>query len=325
MIRISALAGILLLALAALSSGGQTIASAAPTTMPATAPPAAPTTTPTTVTPVATAPALRISAGDLLDVTVFDTPELSSKVRVDHDGNITLPVGGELQVKDLTAAEAGAAIQKRLLDKDIIKDPHVTVFILEYATQGVTVLGEVKTPGVYPVLGARSLFDFISAAGGLTPTAANTAAVMHRGQPDKQDVVKLSNDPTKAQAANVPIEPGDTILVPRAGIVYVVGDVGKPGGFLIDNNERLTVLQAVALAAGTNRTAALNHSKLIRKSVSGREEIPLPLKKILQDKSADMSLNDGDILFIPSSTAKSIGWGSLQSAVNAAGLAAIYH
>ena len=302
--RISAAAGLLLLVLAALGAGGETTPSAAP---------------------IAAAPALRISAGDLLNVSVFDTPELSSKIRVDHDGNITLPVGGELQVKDLTAEEAAAAVQKRLLDKDIIKDPHVSVFILEYATQGVTVLGEVKTPGVYPVLGARSLFDFISAAGGLTPTAANTAAIMHRGQPGKQDVVRLSNDPAKAAAANLPIEPGDTILVPRAGIVYVVGDVGKPGGFLIDNNERLSVLQAVALAAGTNRTAALNNSKLIRKSVTGREEIPLPLKKILQNKSADMTLNDGDILFVPSSTAKSIGWSSVQSAVNAAGLAAIYH
>jgi len=300
--RISA--GILLLVLASLVVSGETTPTAAP---------------------VATAPALRISAGDLLDVSVFDTPELSSKIRVDHDGNIMLPVGGVLPVKGLTAEEAAGAVQKLLLEKDIVKDPHVSVFILEYATQGVTVLGEVKTPGVYPVLGARSLFDFISAAGGLTPSAANTAAIMHRGQPDKQDVVKLSNDPAKASAANVPIEPGDTILVARAGIVYVVGDVGKPGGFLIDNTERLSVLQAIALASGTNRTAALNSSKLIRKSVTGREEIPLPLKKILQNKSADMRLEDGDILFIPFSTAKGIGWGSVQSAVNAAGLAAIYH
>jgi len=199
------------------------------------------------------------------------------------------------------------------------------VFILEYATQGVTVLGEVKTPGVYPVLGARTLYDFISAAGGTTATASNTAAIMRRAQPDKQEVVHLSNDPAKATAANVPIGPGDTILVPRAGIVYVVGDVGKPGGFLIDNTERLSVLQAIALAQGANRTARLNDSKLIRKSVTGREEVPLPLKKILQNKSADLRLEDGDILFVPSSTAKNIAWGSIQSAVNAAGLAAIYH
>jgi len=304
MTRISALAGILLLALAALSAGGQTTAAAAP---------------------VAAAPALKISAGDLLDITVFDTPELSSKVRVDHLGNINLPVGGELHVGDMTVKQADAAIQERLLEKDIVKNPHVSVFILEYATQGVTVLGEVKTPGVYPVLGARTLYDFISAAGGTTATASNTAAIMRRAQPDKQEVVHLSNDPAKATAANIPIGPGDTILVPRAGIVYVVGDVGKPGGFLIDNTERLSVLQAIALAAGANRTAALNGSKLIRKSVAGREEIPLPLKKILQNKSADMRLEDGDILFIPSSTSKSIAWGSVQSAVNAASLAAIYH
>ena len=277
-----------------------------------------------TVAPLAAAPALRISAGDLLDVAVFDTPELSAKTRVDHDGNITLPVGGELQVKGLTAEEAAAAIQRRLLEQDIVKNPHVSVFILEYATQGVTVLGEVKTPGVYPVLGARSLFDFISAAGGTTATASNTAAIMRRGQPDKQEVVHLSNDPAKAPAANVPIEPGDTILVLRAGIVYVVGDVGKPGGFLIDNNERLTVLQALALAQGTNRTAALNDSKLIRKSASGREEIPLPLKKILQNKSADLRLDDGDIVFIPASTGKTIGWRGIESAISVATGAAIY-
>lgn len=304
MTRISALAGILLLVLAALSAGGQTTSAAAP---------------------VAAAPALKISAGDLLDITVFDTPELSSKVRVDHLGNINLPVGGELHVGDLIVEQASAAIQARLLDKDIVKNPHVSVFILEYATQGVTVLGEVKTPGVYPVLGARTLYDFISAAGGTTATASNTAAIMRRAQPDKQEVVHLSNDPAKATAANIPIGPGDTILVPRAGIVYVVGDVGKPGGFLIDNTERLTVLQAVALAAGTNRTAALNNSKLIRKSVTGREEIPLPLKKILQNKSADLRLEDGDILFVPASTGKTIGWQGIQSAVQSAGLVAIYH
>ncbi|MFZ3211421.1 MAG: polysaccharide biosynthesis/export family protein [Terriglobales bacterium] len=304
MTRISALAGILLLALAALSTAGQTTSAAAP---------------------VAAAPALKISAGDLLDIAVFDTPELSSKVRVDHLGNINLPVGGELHVGGLTVEQADAALEQRLQEKDIVKNPHVTVFILEYATQGVTVLGEVKTPGVYPVLGARTLYDFISAAGGTTATASNTAAIMRRAQPDKQEVVHLSNDPAKATAANVPIGPGDTILVPRAGIVYVVGDVGKPGGFLIDNTERLSVLQAIALAQGANRTAKLNDSKLIRKSVAGREEIPLPLKKILQNKSADMRLEDGDILFIPSSTPKSIAWGSVQSAVNAAGLAAIYH
>jgi len=304
MTRISTLAGILLLALAALGAGGETTSTAAP---------------------VAAAPALKISAGDLLDITVFDTPELSSKVRVDHLGNINLPVGGELHVGDLIVEQADAAIEQRLLEKDIVKNPHVSVFILEYATQGVTVLGEVKTPGVYPVLGARTLYDFISAAGGTTATASNTAAIMRRAQPDKQEVVHLSNDPAKATAANIPIGPGDTILVPRAGIVYVVGDVGKPGGFLIDNTERLSVLQAVALAQGINRTAALNNSKLIRKSVSGREEIPLPLKRILQNKSADLRLEDGDILFIPSSTSKSIAWGSVQSAVNAASLAAIYH
>jgi polysaccharide export outer membrane protein len=103
---------------------------------------------------------------------------------------------------------------------------------------------------------------------------------------------------------NVDIRPGDTIVVSHAGIVYVVGDVGKPGGFLIQRNGHLTVLRAMALAQGPNRTAALNSAKLIRQTDDGREELAVPLRKILSNKAPDQTLADGDILFIPSSAAK---------------------
>src|SRR5216683_5554297 len=101
-----------------------------------------------TETPSSSAHALRISAGDLLDLNVFDTPELSTKLRVDEHGKISLPLAGVLSVSGMTAEQAGLAIEARLRQTDVLKDPHVAVTVLEYATQGVTVVGEVKNPGV---------------------------------------------------------------------------------------------------------------------------------------------------------------------------------
>jgi polysaccharide biosynthesis/export protein len=268
--------------------------------------------------------ALQISAGDLLDLNVFDTPELSTKVRVDERGSITLSLGGVVSVSGLTAEQVGRAIEARFREADILKDPHVSVTVVEYATQGVTVLGEVKNPGVYPLLGTHGLLDLISAAGGVTPNAGTGVTVIHRSDPNHPLIVNLDDKPGSAAGSNVEIRPGDTIMVSHAGIVYVLGDVGKPGGFLIENNDRLTVLQAVALAQGTNRTASLDHAKLIRKTDTGRQEVPVPLKKILATNTSDMTLADGDILFVPSSSAKN-ALQTMQNILPAAAGAAIYH
>lgn len=268
--------------------------------------------------------ALQISAGDLLELDVFDTPELSTKLRVDEDGGVTLPVAGTLPIKGLTAEQAGRAIEVCFRDKDVLKDPHVTVTVLEFSTQGVTVLGEVKNPGVYPLLGAHGLLDLISAAGGETPNAGKDVTVTHRDDPDHPVIVKVQSKPGSTSAFNADVSPGDIIMVSRAGVVYVVGDVGKPGGFLIENNDRLTVIQAIALAQGTNRTASLNHAKLIRSIEGERTEVPLPLKRILADKAEDKTLADGDILYIPSSAAKN-ALRDIETALPEAAAASIYH
>lgn len=267
--------------------------------------------------------ALQISAGDLLDLNVFDTPELSTKLRVDEQGQITLPVAGSLPVQGLTAEKAGQAIEARFRDTEVLKDPHVSVTVLEFSTQGVTVLGEVKNPGVYPLLGAHGLLDLISAAGGETTVAGKDVTVTHRDDPDHPVVVKIQSKPGSAAAFNVDVRPGDTIMVSHAGIVYVVGDVGKPGGFLIENNDRLTVLEAIALAQGTNRTASLNHARLIRRTDGVRKEVPIPLKRILANKAEDELLADGDILFVPGSGPKN-ALRDVESILPAAAGAAIY-
>jgi polysaccharide biosynthesis/export protein len=266
---------------------------------------------------------LQISAGDLLDLSVFDTPELSTKLRVDEHGAVTLPLGGVLPVSGMTAEEAGHAVETRFRETDVLKDPHFSVTVLEYATQGVTVLGEVKNPGVYPLLGAHGLLDLISAAGGVTPNAGKAVTVTHRSDPDHPVIVNVESKPGSTASFNVDVRPGDTIMISHAGIVYVLGDVGKPGGFLIENSDRLTVLQAIALAQGTNRTASLDHTKLIRKTGTGHEELPVPLKKILADKVPDQMLADGDILFVPSSGAKN-ALRDVESILPSAAGAAIY-
>src|SRR6202035_1980414 len=160
--------------------------------------------------------------------------------------------------------DAGLLIEATFRDKEILKEPHVSVTVLEYATQGVTVLGEIKNPGVFPLLGAHGLLDLISAAGGVTANAGKAVTVTHRTDPEHPEIVNVESKPGSTVAFNVDVRPGDTVMVSHAGIVYVVGDVGKPGGFLIENNDRLTVLQAIALAQGTNHTASLNHARLIR-------------------------------------------------------------
>jgi polysaccharide export outer membrane protein len=268
--------------------------------------------------------ALQISAGDLLDVNVFDTAELSGRLRVNERGSIALPIAGDVVVSGLTADQTGHAIEQKLLAANILKDPHVSVTVLEYATQGVTVLGEVKNPGVYPLLGTHGLLDLISAAGGVTPNAGKGVTVTHRTDPDHPEIVNMQSKPGSTVGFNVDVRPGDTIVVSHAGIIYVVGEVGKPGGFMIENNDRLTVLQAIALAQGTTRTAALNHAKLIRKTGGTPEEFPVPLKKILRNSAPDQILADGDILFVPSGAAQN-ALRDVESILPAAASAMVYH
>ena len=141
--------------------------------------------------PVPASPSLPISFGDLIQVNVFDNPDLSGSFRVDSTGGLELPLGGTIKLKGLTAAEAGTAIAARLKEAGILLDPHVTVLILEYQSQGVTITGEVRSPGVYPLLGNRTVLDMIAMAGGLNENAGKIVSVFHRGNPNSVRQVRL--------------------------------------------------------------------------------------------------------------------------------------
>jgi len=266
---------------------------------------------------------IRIGPGDLLHLSVFDVPELTQVVRVSDTGDATLMLLGSLHLDGLTAAEAQALIEDRLQKGNFILDPHVSVIIREYGTQGVSVLGEVRKPGVYQVLGTRNLLDIISEAGGTTPFAAPEATVKRRAS-QEQLTASLSNDPAQLLAHDVELRPGDTVIIPKAGIVYVLGDVGRPGGYVMQNSGRISLLQAVAMAQGVNRTAARKHTRLIRKTASGVDETILDLKQILEGRAADPELQPEDIVYIPPSTAKSLLMRDMPALVQAATSAAVY-
>jgi polysaccharide biosynthesis/export protein len=245
-----------------------------------------------------------IGNGDLLEMSVFDTPELSGKLRVSNTGDVVLPLVGSLQVAGLKAEDAAALIGRKFAEGGYVKEPQVTVFIAEYATQNVAVLGEVKNPGIYPAFGAHDLLDYLSAAQGLTPLAGTTISITHPGQPGAPEFVTLTAGVNPKAQSNPKILPGDRIFVGRAGIVYVVGDVVHPGGFPLDHDGQMSILQAIALAQGTNSTAAKSSARLIRTTSEGRQEIPVNLKKILRSEATDLALRDNDILFVPNSSAK---------------------
>ena len=260
-----------------------------------------------------------IGPGDLIEVSVYGASDYVKEVRVLSTGEITLPMAGTVKVAGLTPAQAEGLIAKRLKEGDYFTDPRVSVIEKETVTQGVSVLGEVQKPGVYSLPGARKLLDAISAAGGTTPRAGNTVSIMHRAS-SQTAVVTLSYGKSSSQS-NVPVYPGDTIVVSKAGVVYVVGDVRMPGGFVMENSH-MTILQAYAMAQGANSTAALDRAELIRKAGSDAQVISL--KKILTAKAPDMSLQPDDILFIPQSGAKVAGRRTLEAIVQTASGLAVY-
>jgi polysaccharide export outer membrane protein len=269
-------------------------------------------------------PDLRIGAGDLLDVHIYGAPELSESLRVSNGGDVSMPLIGTVRIAGLTTAQAQNEIERLYVKGAYLRNPHVNILVKEFATQGVSVLGEVTKPGIYPLLGSRRLYDVISEAGGTTTRAGKVISITHRAEPGKPELVAISNDPALVARANVDIQPGDTVMVSKSGIVYVTGDVKLPGGFVMEQNENLTVLQAIALAQGLNSTASLKSVRVIRRSGGKLEEIPVELKQIMAAKSPDIALKNEDVLLVPNSASKSAARRSLESIVQVATGVAIY-
>jgi polysaccharide biosynthesis/export protein len=272
-------------------------------------------------------PPLVIGSGDLINVTVFDAAELSGRFRVDQKGNVDMPLLDTIHVAGLTADQAAKLVEDQYVKAQILVPDQspATVFIEEYASQGITVSGEVRSPGVYPAFGVRMLNDAVTAAGGTTDLASSNVVVTHRS--DREHPITIAYDPGALPRVlpEAQIFPGDTVTVPRAGIVYVLGAVNKPGGFVLNGHDTLTTMKAMALAGGTSRFPALNNAQVVRSLGDGRKVMfTVALDRVLKGTAPDIRLNDGDILYVPTSTRKAVTQQAIVAAIAVGSAIAIY-
>ena len=282
-----------------------------------------------------------IGSGDQLSVHVVGMEEASEKTAsVDLLGTIRLPVAGRIKVAGLTAAEVEAEITKRL--KVYMLRPDVSVSIVEFKSQPVSVIGAVRSPGVHQVQGRRSLVEVLSLVGGLDPTAGNTLKLTRRLEWGRIPLPEAADDPTnqfsvaelklkslleaKRPGENILVKPYDVISVPRADTVYVIGQVMKAGGYILNDQGAVTALQALSMAGGLDRAARPQHARILRTKpgASARTEIPIDLKKVLDGSSPDLRLEAEDILVVPDSLPKHAFLRALEAAVQVGTGVAIY-
>jgi polysaccharide biosynthesis/export protein len=266
---------------------------------------------------------LLIGPGDLIQVDVLDTPEMEQQVRVTDEGNAPLAYVGNVKVGGMTPGAAAEAIQLLLISNNVMKHPQVTVRVQEYSTQDVSVLGQVHTPGAYPLTTPQPVLRVLSLAGGVTDLADRQVTIKRHGSPE-QLTYMLSNDPQKMLTDMVMVYPGDIVMVPNAPVIYIMGDVGRPGGYAMSSNaSHLTLLQAIARAGSANKTSVPSKVRLIRNTGDGAKETRVHLDAMEKGKIPDIDLQANDIIFVPFSWMKNVAMSGSTIAASTAG-AAIY-
>jgi polysaccharide biosynthesis/export protein len=264
---------------------------------------------------------LLIGPGDLLHLQVYDTPEMDQHARVTDSGTIPFTFLGDISVGGLTPAAAAGEIEHRLIAAGIMLHPQVTVRVEAYATQNASVMGQVQKPGVYEIDTARKVVDVLALAGGLTDLADRHITIQRHGEGQAKVDYYYSNAATAALTDDPMVYPGDTVIVPRVAIVYVLGDVLRPGGYPINtNNSEMTALQAIALAGYANHTAAVGKSRLVRSTPGGVKEINLPIGEMQKGKMPDVAVMADDVIYVPFSFVRNLGvnsQGILASATSA--------
>jgi polysaccharide biosynthesis/export protein len=278
---------------------------------------------------------------DQITIRVLDAEEIDSKpVRVDSGGFIRLPLVGKIRAGGLTVDQLEAELVKEL--KTYIKDPEVAVSVTEFRSQPVSVIGAVKNPGVQQVQGRKTLLELLSMAGGIDPEAGHSIKITRRKEygpiPVKTSVADASGDFTVADIdlgsllearnpqENIEVKPYDVITIPRGELVYVMGQVRRPGGFVLRQREALSALQALSLAEGLDRAASPQNARILRTAAGEqqRTEIYVDLRKILQGKSTDVPLLPNDVLFIPNSVPKSAMIRGMEAALQIGTGVAVY-
>jgi polysaccharide export outer membrane protein len=250
---------------------------------------------------------LLIGPGDSLHIQVYDTPEMEQRARVTDAGDLPFSFLGNVHVANRTPEQAAEEIEHRLITAGIMRHPQVTVRVDVYATQDASIMGQVVKPGVYEIDTTRKVVDVLALAGGLTDLADRHITIERHGDPDHKIDYYYSNQAGTALTDDPLVYPGDRVIVPRAPVVYVLGDVLKPGGYPVDtNNSKMTVLQALSLAGSPNHTAALGKSKLVRKTPTGVQQIELPISAMQKGKTPDVALMPDDVIYVPFSFLRNV-------------------
>ena len=282
-----------------------------------------------------------LGSQDVVTIHASNAPDLSDKpFRLDADGELKLPMVGRIHAGGLTAEELEAEISKRL--KVYLEEPEVTVSITEFRSQPVSILGAVSSPGVHQLEGRKTLVEILAVAGGLRPDAGPAVKITRRLEYGRIPLPGAVDDPThqfsiaevqlksvleaKNPEYNILIRPHDVISVPRAEMVYVIGEVGHAGALPLSEGDSLSVLEAVSSSGGMLRTAAVSHARILR-PVPGqqkRSEVVVDFKKIMAGQSADIPLLAGDVLVVPGSTGKHAVYRALEAAVTAGTFIASY-
>jgi polysaccharide biosynthesis/export protein len=310
------------------------LASAAPAQQ-ASRPPS-PAPPPTSFSDSSNLPQERIGRDDLVGIYVYDSPELTRTVRVSADGAIRLPMlKARIMAAGLNPAELETAVAAALAKEELLVNPIVSVTVVEYRSRPITVSGSVKAPTTFQATGVVTLLDAISRAGGLAANAGPEILVSR--PPAEQDghsinlVQRISvkglldnADP----ALNIRLEGGEDIRVPEAGRFFVLGNVKLPGAFTIQDGAESSVMKALALSQGLQPYAAkIAYIYRTEGGVSGKSEIPVELKKIMDRKTPDVPLMANDILYVPDNTGRRNAMSALEKSILIAaglGAAALY-
>jgi polysaccharide biosynthesis/export protein len=280
-----------------------------------------------------------LGAEDTISVRVFAADDIPDRpAQIGNDGTVTLPMVGRVHAAGLTIDQLQATLITAY--KKYFKDPQVTVQVTDFRSQPVSVAGNVAIPGVLQLRGNRNLMEVISQAGGLRADAGDSVLITRNLSEGTIPVAGAFTDPTgkysvahvnirKVMAGsnpelNIQIKPHDVITVPRARLIYVLGNVNRPGGYVMTDNETVSLSQAIALAGGWNQTASLKGAKILRASGGAeREQIPADIKKIMENKAHDVEMRPDDILYIPGSFGKLLAAHGMDAVIGAgAGAAA---
>ena len=255
----------------------------------------------------------QIGPEDRVQITLYSIPETeagsiiprTTEVVVSQQGKITLPMLGDIAVVGMTSAGLEAGLRDRY--RKYFQDPQVGVQVKEYRSQGVSVIGSVQRPGVFPLSGPKTLIDMLALAGGVTETAGSQVHLYRHGPDGRQNyIVDLYALATSSGSLNVPIQKGDVINVPRAGMFFVDGAVRKPGSYAL--SQPYTFSQALAAAGGVDNSEA-NSSQITvfrRLGASETQTLSVNMHTILAGGAVDPPIQANDVIFVPTSTPKAV-------------------